>query len=52
MCIRDRVRAHLRAGDSQHWVADVGKKAYAQDPFSAGEQRWMDVLGSDVKVLA
>ena len=46
------VRAHLRVGDSQRWVADVGKKAYAQHPFSAGEQRWMDVLGSDVKVLA
>jgi iron(III) transport system ATP-binding protein len=46
------VRAHLRVGDTQRWVADVGKRAYAQQPFGVGDVRWLHVHAGDVKVFA
>jgi iron(III) transport system ATP-binding protein len=46
------VRAHLLVGEGQRWVADVGKKDYLQQPFGAGDTRWVGVDGRDVKVFA
>ncbi len=46
------VRAHLLVGERLRWVADVGKRDYALQPFGAGEQRWLQVQAGDVKVFA
>ena len=34
--------------DGQRWVADVGKRDYALQPFGAGEQRWLRVQAGEV----
>jgi iron(III) transport system ATP-binding protein len=46
------VRAHLQVGERIPWIADVSKKAYAQQRFAVGTTLWIGVDGGDVKVFA